>query len=282
MAKLEFDNSAKGLSLLNALFFVTAAGLVSENLNQIDMQLRDNCGFSKYKPFDNQDTQAFIAANDEIIVLSFRGTTSMRDWRTDLNIKLVFSKVGRIHRGFNEALDYIWQELRQALIDFRDKEQSIWITGHSLGGALATLAVDRLTEESIEIKGLYTFGQPKVGDKVFARNFDNKMKKLSFRFVHDEDIVPKVPTLFQGYHHIGTECYFDRDNKMYTENIGWYKFISRCTSVAIRSSEKASEFRAQNPGSFSDHSVSYYKRCIQENLIKEKGGPHTFNEYINN
>lgn len=281
MAKLEFDSSVKGLSLLNGLFLVTCAGLVSKDLNQIETLLQENCGLSKFKPFDNQDTQAFIAANNEIIVLSFRGTTTMRDWLTDFNIKLIPSKVGRVHQGFNKALDYIWQDLRQTLTDFRDKEQSIWIAGHSLGGALATLAVDRLTEERIEINGLYTFGQPKVGDKVFAANFNDKMKELTFRFVHDEDIVPKVPTALQGYCHIGTEVFFDRDDKMYTENIGWHKFISRCTSVAIRSSDKASDFSAQNPGSINDHSLSYYKRCVQENLIKEKGGPETFNEYIN-
>lgn len=282
MAKLEFNNSAQGLSLLNALFFVTAAGLVSENLNQIDMQLRDSCGLSKYKPFDNQETQAFIAANDEIIVLSFRGTTCFQDWCTDFNIKFVPSGVGRVHCGFSTALDYVWDDLKKAISEFRDKQQSIWITGHSLGGALATLATDRLTEEGIEVKGLYTFGQPRVGEKIFARNFDNKMKDLSFRFVHDEDVVPKVPPALKGYRHIGTECFFDRDDKMYTEKIGWYKFVSRCNSVAIRSSDKASEFRAQNPGSFNDHSLSYYKRCIQENLIKEQGGPKNFLEYINN
>ncbi len=282
MAKLDFNNSAKSLSLLNALFFVTASDLVSADLNQIQKQIQENCGLTKYRPFDNQDTQAFLAANNEIIILSFRGTSSRRDWFTDLDIKFVPSKVGRIHRGFNEALDYVWKDLMLGLSNLRDKEQAIWITGHSLGGALATLAADRLTEESIEINGLYTFGQPKVGDKIFARNFDNKMKKLSFRLVHDEDIVPKVPAFSQGYRHIGTECFFDRDDKMYTEKIGWYKFISRCNSAAIRSSEKASEFRAQNPGSFNDHNLLYYKRCIQENLIKENGGPRTFKEYINN
>jgi len=124
MDKLEFDNSAKGLSLLNALFLVTASDLVSTDLNQIQKQLQDNCGLPQYKPFDNQDTQAFIAANDEIIVLSFRGTSSKRDWFTDLDIKFIPSKVGRVHRGFSEALDYVWKDLRQTLFDFRKVSES--------------------------------------------------------------------------------------------------------------------------------------------------------------
>lgn len=201
---------------------------------------------------------------------------------TDLDTKFILSKVGRIHRGFSEAMDYIWKDLRQTLFDFRDKKQAIWITGHSLGGALATLAADRLTEEGIEISGLYTFGQPRVGDKTFARNLDGKIKGRTFRFVHDEDIVPTVPKLIQGYRHIGTQCYFDRDNKMYTNNIWGHRFISRSISVAIRSSDKASELRAQNPGGLKDHGLFYYKKSIQDNLLREKGGPRTFKGYINN
>lgn len=281
MPKFEFDVSAIGLSLKNALFLVEAANLVNKDLNQIQENIYENFGFLKYKPFDYQDTQAFISANDEIVILVFRGTTSIRDWRTDFKVKLIPSKIGHIHYGFNEALDYIWQDLKQALFDFKDKRQSIWITGHSLGGALATLATDRLIEEAIEVKGLYTFGQPKVGDKIFARNFDSKMKQRVFRFVHDEDVVSKVPSFIQGYHHIGMECYFDRNGILYTEKIRWHKFVSRCTSVAIRSSEKAPELRTQNPGGFRDHGLGYYKRRIRENLIKQRGGPQTFFEYIN-
>lgn len=281
MPKLNFDNSATGLSLLNALFLVNAADLVNQDLQQLQKPLQDVYGLVKYKPFDYQDTQAFCAVNNEIIVISFRGTESINDWVTDLKVKLVPSRVGRIHYGFNEALNYIWKELSHAIFDFRDNEQSIWITGHSLGGALATLAADRLVAEFVEVKGLYTFGQPRVGDKTFVLNFDNEMKERTFRFVHDEDIVPTVPKLIQGYQHIGTECYFDRDNKMYTENIFWHRLTSRSTSVAIRSSKESEKLWAQNPGGIRDHGLGYYKKCIFSNLIKQKGGPQTLNEYLN-
>ncbi|MCQ9208390.1 MAG: lipase family protein [Omnitrophica bacterium] len=284
MPKFEFNISAKGLSLLNALFLVEAADLVGGNLHQIQKQVQDNLGLPKYKFFDtkgSKDTQAFLSANDEIVVLSFRGTTSTRDWWTNLKIKLAPSIVGRVHQGFNEALDDIWEDVRKTLLDFRDRKQSIWVTGHSLGGALATVAADRLAEESLEVRGLYTFGQPRVGDKIFVLNFDNKMKQRSFRFVHDEDVVPKVPSFLQGYHHIGEECYFDRNGKLHTVNIRRHKFVSQCISIARRSSKELNRLRAQNPGGLRDHSLRYYKRYIRENLIKQKGGPQTFSEYIN-
>ena len=146
---------------------------------------------------------------------------------------------------------------------------------------MAILAADRLTNDSIEVKGVYTFGQPRVGDKAFTDNYDSKMKECTFRFVHDEDIVPKIPSFFQGYKHVGTECYFDRDGILYTDRIRFHKFMSRCTSVSMRSSENADELNANNPGGIRDHGLGYYERCVRENYIKEKGGPETFQEYTN-
>jgi len=281
MSELKFNNLSTGLDLLNAQFLVKAADLVYEDLNQIQTIIAQSLSLVNYKSFDIRDTQAFLAANNEIIVLAFRGTTSINDWRTDFRVKLIPVISGLVHRGFNEALDYIWKDLKQAILNFKDKEQSIWITGHSLGGALATLVADRLTNDSMEVKGVYTFGQPRVGNKVFANNYDGKMKEYTFRFVHDEDMVAKIPSFLQGYNHIGTECYFDREGTLYTDKIRLRKFISRCTSVAMRSSENASELSAQNPGGIRDHGLGYYERCIRENYIKEKGGPETFQEYIN-
>jgi len=283
MPKFEFETSVTSLSLVNADFLAKAAGLAKEDSYQLQRKLNNEYGFTKYKPFNNKDkdTQAFCAANEEMIILVFQGTESRRDWRTNLKIKLIPSEVGRIHCGFNEAIDSIWKELNQTVFNFRNNNQSIWIAGHSLGGALATLAADRLTEKSIEIKGLYTFGQPRVGDKLFAYSFDRKIRGRAFRFVHDEDIVPKVPTLLQGYKHIGNECYFDRDGKLYTRRIRWSKFVSRCASIAMRSSKQKSKMWAKNPGGIRDHGLAYYARRIRENLIKQRGGPRTLDEYMN-
>jgi len=281
VVKFKFDYSAKKLSLLNALLLLKAADLAYNELSQIQKNIAEDFGLLKYKLFDSHDTQAFISANDKIIVVAFRGTTSINDWVTDLKVKLVRSAVGCIHCGFNEALDWIWGDLKKSILDFRDKEQSIWITGHSLGGALATLTVDRLTEDSVKVNGLYTFGQPKVGDKLFCYNFDYKMKGCAFRFVHDEDGVPKVPTFIQGYQHIGTECFFDRDDNLFIGDVWLKKFVSLCTSVAIRSSENADKLRAQNPGSVRDHDLGHYERCIRKNYIKQNGPPENFIDYIN-
>lgn len=56
---------------------------------------------------------------------------------------------------------------------------SLWLTGHSLGGAMATLAAAWLAERKIPFSGAYTFGQPRVGDDNFQVAFDTKLKDFS-------------------------------------------------------------------------------------------------------
>ena len=283
MSKYEFNNSATGLSWLNASFLADAADLAYGDLNQIQNHIKNDLGFLKYKSFDNQDTQAFLCADDKVIIVAFRGTTSIKDWLTDLKIELVPlpSKVGCIHKGFNEAIGYVWQDLRQAILDSRNKDQSLWITGHSLGGALATLATDRLTEEAIKVNGLYTFGQPRVGDEAFANNFDSKMKQCTFRFAHDQDAVTDVPTALQGYKPIGTEYFFDGKGNLYIDEIGLHKAVSYCDDVAIQPSGNISELTGEEHGSFRDHGLGYYARFIREKYIKSKTDPKTFADFAN-
>jgi hypothetical protein len=143
---------------------------------------------------------------------------------------------------------------------------------------LATLAADRLINQGIEVNGLYPFGQPCVGGKEFVTNLNAKIGAV--RFVHDEDAVPKLLVKIPGYCHINREYFFDRDDKMFTGNIWWHRLISRSISMSMRNSPEASEYSAQNPGGIRDHGLSYYKRCIAKNLIKERGIKN-FNEYIN-
>jgi len=275
------ESDKKEMSLQNALSLVEAADWAYEDLAKLEEKLKRIYDFNKYKYLDKKDTQAFVAGNDKILLLAFRGTTTWKDCRVDLKANFILTKYGRVHSGFNEALDCIWDEIIKTLIEFRDCQQDIWVTGHSLGGALATLAVVRLTDESFKIGGLYTFGQPRVGDKTFALIFNDRIGKRTFRFVHDEDVVTKLPPSLNGYCHVGTEMFFDRGNKLYKTNILLHKFISRCQSMSIRNSSKLKESKIQNPGGIKDHGLGGYRRCIKESLIKERGNEGTFKEYIN-
>ena len=130
-------------------------------------------GFEKFAYFEKRETQAYVAAKWEMIVVAFRGTepSKIKDWMTDIDLNLVSGPEGEVHDGFNRALSYVWPEMKRTIGEFQDSAQSLWFTGHSLGAALATLAVAdlRLVEDK-PVAGLYTFGSPRLGDRTFARS----------------------------------------------------------------------------------------------------------------
>lgn len=140
--------------------------------------------------------------------------TKVKDITTDLDVKLVNRLGGKIHQGFRDALSYIWTDLRNTLKANRGS-RTLWVTGHGLGGAQATLAVTKLRQEKKQTtNGLYTFGSPRVGNKIFADKFNDDFKRYTFRFVNDNDAVPHVPPKDLGFSHIGTRMQFDEKGRL--------------------------------------------------------------------
>lgn len=102
---------------------------------------------------------------------------------------------GRVHSGFKGALGEVWGMLLPEIEALHEQGLKIWLAGHSLGAALATLAVDRLAH----VQGLYTFGSPRVGDREFAARF----RVPSFRLVNGRDFAARMP-LKGPFRHVGT------------------------------------------------------------------------------
>ncbi len=98
---------------------------------------------SHEESFPLDDTQAYVAASDNMIIVVFRGTepTNIRDWLSDVNAPAAPGPAqhGMVHLGFSQALDSVYPDVRDAIEEYRTDEQTLWITGHSLGGALAVL-----------------------------------------------------------------------------------------------------------------------------------------------
>lgn len=164
------------------------------------------------------DTGGFIAWNDGNIYLSFKGTSSIQNVRTDLDFKKVIhppkrdidvhgawglkeiSSVPRVHRGFWDAWtkeDYHNKTMEKFEEVYRSLDHAnhvrVFITGHSLGGALATLCAIRMKSDYPEISPIvYTYGQPRVGNRAFAVDYNNQIKN-HFCIVHDQDPVVRFP-----------------------------------------------------------------------------------------
>jgi len=149
------------------------------------------------------DTRALIACDGGDCVAAFRGTQDLRNWLTDLDC--AFTRLGnlRVHRGFFEALESVRKDLEAEIAGTH--YERLWLTGHSLGGALAMLCA-RFWDGAVE--GVYTFGQPRAGDAAFRDEYNNRLRDRTFRVIHADDIVPRVPWLLGAYRHAGHEIYF--------------------------------------------------------------------------
>ena len=133
------------------------------------------------------------------VLIATRGTTLMADWMTDANIGVQRGPGGMpVHAGFNDT----WRSFEPALREFlRGRNPTrIHCVGHSLGGALAMLNADFVTANRIADVRLYTFGAPRTGDGLFARQLTERVgKKNIFRVSNPVDPVPMIP-IFPFWH----------------------------------------------------------------------------------
>jgi len=141
--------------------------------------------------FDKEGTQAILVTNKKYVILAFRGTeaTSIKDIKTDAKIMMQSCETGgNIHSGFQEAYQQVAWEIEQALDADELKSKPLFITGHSLGGALATIAAKKITHKGGNA-GCYTFGAPRVGDEEWISN----IKTPLHRVVNAADCVTMLP-----------------------------------------------------------------------------------------
>jgi hypothetical protein len=188
-------------------------------------------GFELIKTFysSDTDTQAFLARSiDGYAVLAFRGTevSKRQDIKIDAQAMRISVLEGRIHSGFRFAYDSVAKDIQESILKLKD--MPLYITGHSLGAALATVATQRL-EHNPKIRDMiaacYTFGSPRVGDK----HYDMEFKSPIYRVVNSTDIVTVIPLLAMGYIHIGDIRYLGRLEGEFRRGIPffqrWYLFL---------------------------------------------------------
>ncbi|MEM8501564.1 MAG: lipase family protein [Cyanobacteria bacterium P01_D01_bin.1] len=240
-----------------------------------------------FRYFNNRgrDTQAYMFRTEQFMVLAFRGSQEPKDWLTNVTTQLrkftifkegattLSSYQGKVHTGFFLSWEIIEQSVLSQLDKWRsqmkeEKLPPLYITGHSLGGALATMAAASLSDNGIEVAGVYTFGQPRVGDRTFASQLNKRTDGRVFRFVNNNDIVPHVPPPFSVwnptrlYGHVGVVKYFNSRGRILPN----HRMVDRLMDFVIGVG------RGMIGAKFdliSDHSMEYYISHLDAALEEE-------------
>jgi len=189
------------LALEQALFLAQVSELAYTNFESLAGELAPS-ELRVLETFDIGNTQGFLAGNSDFHILAFRGTErSFGDWLRNLEMAPRAHAFGPVHGGFSNGLDQVW---KSTLVPHFQQDEStpIWMTGHSLGAALATLAATRVFTEfpGFPIAGVITYGQPRLASKDFRKAFESSLGDRLIRVVNHRDLVTRLPP---GYRHVG-------------------------------------------------------------------------------
>lgn len=208
------DTYSQGLyyaKVANAAY--SDAGDLESSLQPLQLKL------IKTNKQSTNEMQYFLARKDNNEqVIALRGTASVDD--VIIDARFVFVKdenLGiNVHKGFDNAAREILKEIRPSL----DKTLPVYVTGHSLGGAVAVVVGMYLQKEGYNLKQIFTYGQPKVTDRRGAKLYQSLPL---IRFTNEKDIVPLVPPLsrdkaenWDTYWHVANEILMYPDGSRYT------------------------------------------------------------------
>ncbi len=226
------------------------------------------------------DTHCLVGEAPDCMIVAFRGTDSIRDWITDALFfrKLLVEEANgdqcEVHAGFLAAYESIIGDLSTFLggspVFKLQPCKPLFITGHSLGGALAILAALELKRQGFQIMQVYTFGQPRVGNGAFKKLYEWSLGAATFRVVHEEDIVPRVPHLpsfTDFYRHAGTEVLLSSLGGMVV-NPPLYKLLASDAWGLYRAFCVSKFAAALDP--INDHFVANYVADVNQLKEEEK------------
>ena len=122
-----------------------------------------------------------------------------------------------VHAGFLAAADALLPGIIAALLPAgvdKAKLKPIFLTGHSLGGALASLVALFLQREGLPVAGVYTFASPRVGNAAWRNAYTAALGDRSYRVIAQGDLVPLLPSVLDSYRHIGQEIMLEQSGRI--------------------------------------------------------------------
>jgi hypothetical protein len=286
--QMPFQPRAVEHSEVNAWWLADASFLVYGTAAFVEQSLADSPlpaqGFHLEWLGTPDNNRGMVLTSETAIVVVFRGTRlqvhSLLDAaevvllnQDDLWIDGQFFPAGhraggKAHAGFMMAFAEVGDRL-DAIVRARRPGQALWLAGHSLGGALATLAAAHMGREAVQ--GLYTYGGPRVGDSAFASVLP---AASHHRFVHREDWVATLPPEFLGYVHAGIPHLVKGSptrNVLDEFTAGLKELASALQSMAAESRFKADALPFRLSG-LADHMPVYYATLLWNSLLATAAG----------
>ena len=203
-ARRPFGGPGGDVDLNKAWWFAELSLLSYTPENDAVSEILRGAGFEGATYVSRKGSHGMLVHDAEKVVLTFRGTNfnDPDNIIIDARVKLVpHGGAGRVHDGFLAAVDRLWPDLEPRL-EKLTRDRDLWICGHSLGGAMATIAAARLPKA----RALYTFGSPRVGDQDFV----DSLVLPTWRFVNEYDWVVSLPPPLH-YRHVGITRHLRRD-----------------------------------------------------------------------
>jgi len=207
-------------------------------------------------------SQCHVGWSDRFVIVAFRGTQpdEMMDLFDISRIELAGWTYGggAVHSGFLEAHGRIWPAVENLLRQLNPTRRTVWFTGHSLGGALATLSMDRFAASA----GLYTIGSPRVGNHRFAALFDERHDGRCFRYVNNRDVVTHLPPAITPagfYKHVDLRRFIDANGAISSASLSIIDMLSLpWTTGAVSQALERGRVDLPLPGWLIDHTPRRY------------------------
>lgn len=256
-------------------WWMSEASLIAYTQEEFATPCFHAAGLNNVRFFTGHSTQCYVAANDEFAIVAFRGTECginqgpevlaqfIADLSVDIDIRWVDGPGGgKIHKGFDDGLSEIWSDLLPHLKSLVRNGRKLWLTGHSLGGALAALTAARYHD----IQGLYTFGAPRLGNRDFVSGYP----MTNFRIINNNDIVPHLP--IYPYVDLGELHYIDSNGALHLSIGAWQRLKDEirghinCVVENIRNLDQG--WTATLAEGLKDHTPLLYALHLWNHLIK--------------
>lgn len=230
------------------LLFAHIAEITYDNPSTSKKKFED-LGYSIVQFFNTHGAQGYLLKSADDYVLSFRGTeiTEVSDLFADLQaLKRTEAIGGRVHHGFQHELNKIWSEVEKAVSGI----DRLYVTGHSLGAAMATIAAGRLNSQ---VSALVTFGSPRVGTPKFIDTFTFP----HYRVQNNCDDVTTVPWSLFGFRH--------HTDPLYMNFYGEFREMSKWQRIKdmLRSRKRAWE-KGEKFSGLTDHFMANYIKKLTE------------------